>query len=132
MHHTKPAAVFQGSQSIRLSTGVANHASISYPLRATSAQSDTLGPLEDCSGLCMVHIEMVAAVESFGSIHRALDGPEACALARRSTAIFGCWILLAALLLCPRRTGAITTDECDVLLVGERGSKHARFHDRAC
>ena len=35
--------------------------------RATSAQSDALGPLEDCSGLRMVHIEMAAAVESFGS-----------------------------------------------------------------
>ena len=36
-------------------------------VRHTSAQTDTLGPLRDCSGLWMVHIEMAAAVESFGS-----------------------------------------------------------------
>ena len=66
---TKPAAVFLGPRSFGLGARGANHASISYPPRATSAQSETLRPQEDldCSGLCMVHIEMVAAVESFSS-----------------------------------------------------------------
>ena len=58
MQHAKPATV-------RLGVGGVNHTSISYPPRATNAWSDTLGPLEECSGLRMVHMQMVAAVESF-------------------------------------------------------------------
>ena len=54
MHHTKPAAVFQGSQSIRLgdqsSRGVRNRCVV----RPTSAQYDTLRPLEDCSAASFV------------------------------------------------------------------------------
>ena len=66
MHHPKPAAVSQRSQSISLGVGGANHASPSYPSRALSAKSETLGPLRDCSGLWMVHDERDPAVESFG------------------------------------------------------------------
>ena len=50
-----PLQSSKGLKSVRLGAGGANHASISYPPRALSAQSDTLRPLEDCSGLCMVH-----------------------------------------------------------------------------
>ena len=71
MHHTKPATVFQGSQSIRLGAGGANR--FCHPLElAPNAHFDTLGPLEDCSGLRVVHIEMAKAVELFGST-RMLD-----------------------------------------------------------
>ena len=68
MYPTKPAVVFQWSQSIRLGADGANHASISYPPRPLSAQSDTLGPLRDRNRLWMVHGERDPAVESFGSI----------------------------------------------------------------
>ena len=44
-----------------------------YPPRALSAQSDTLGPLRDCSGLWMVHDERDPAVESFGSTHGSTE-----------------------------------------------------------
>ena len=44
-------------------------------VRPTSAKSDTLGPILDCSGLRMVHIEMAAAVETFGSTVQVMQDP---------------------------------------------------------
>ena len=67
MHHPEPAAVSQRSQSIRLGAQSSRGVRRRCVVRPTSVQSDTLGPLRDCSGLWMVHIEMAAAVESFGS-----------------------------------------------------------------
>ena len=77
MHHTKPAAIENGSERIRLGAGGANHASISYhlELRAAAAQSYALGLTLDCGGLCMVHIEMVAAVESLSSTEMLEPNP---------------------------------------------------------
>ena len=46
--------------------GRSAHASLSYPPRALSPQSGTLGPSEDYSVLRMVHDERGPAVESFG------------------------------------------------------------------
>ena len=74
MHHAKPAAIEGESErthklKIRLGGGgselevVRNRCVV----RPTSAQSDTLGPVLDCGGLCMVHVEMAAAVESLSS-----------------------------------------------------------------
>ena len=67
MHHPKSAAVSQSSESVRLGAQRSRGARRRFVVRPTSAQPDTLRPLRDCSGLWMVHVEMAAAVESFGS-----------------------------------------------------------------
>ena len=64
-----PYAIENGYERIRLGAGGRSSRGIRNRcvVRSTSAQSDTLGPILDCGGLCMVHIEMAAAVESFSS-----------------------------------------------------------------